>query len=703
MGLFDFLKRKPSIPAEALCFWTHRDRHHTHLATLSKQQPPYRRVTGPLSSVLGQATDRGPVALTEAHLDGLQLDVPAAVSRAMANAQSTLRTGQRHDGVLVWQGAFVGALPLMAPLLREALSPESETVLMMPSEQVVLVANARDERGLRAMLDTATSVYGQSPEFVSLRAVSWNGADLQATEWLPPVNHPLHGAFRAAASRTLRHEAQADHAVFAKEAAPLAHLGALPEAHGGRFIASWMRDTSVVIPRSVERVVLVDTDDEPLPQLEVAVSTLREVVPHAFSPLPCETPGVQLDDARLLRASGLLFPTLGEKRFLLARQSMLDLGRSTPGFRDATGEELLAAWDEGEPVLARPSQHGVWLLAPDGRSAEVSEAEFGDRMNGRNAADRKLFEHAKAVIALVASKTGDEAASLSAVSRALDAASRIEVTRPALLQSSEGAPSDPFESTDDPRLLLERLSQQSLEPARLFPLVRPPGFERAQQANELGMVAGAKGEHLQVIHHARVAREGPHGLQFELVMDLGDRVVPLNAALVGDGMADVAWRTATLNLAAASIEAPHPRGAGWYEGPWHDDFDASRFLLQPALLQRCKVQGQPLLFAPMVGRTWVVGSDDVVAMTAVLDALEATVASPDHASPYLYRQLLFGRPWVFDGSRFTLWQVPQTHPLAARIAALDADLERRRDESTRHIGGFARGAYSPMPGGSAEA
>ena len=164
----------------------------------------------------------------------------------------------------------------------------------------------------------------------------------------------------------------------------------------------------------------------------------------------------------------------------------------------------------------------------------------------------------------------------------------------------------------------------------------------------------------------------------------------------GVELAEMAWRTAMLNLRAASVNPPHRRPQGFYEGPWHDDFDASRMLLLPSLARGCTVTGEHLVFAPTVGRTWVVGSDDVAAMTAVLDAIDAHLADEKASSPYQYRQLLFGWPWVVSGETVRRWSVPASHPLAGRIAALDAALQKRREASSQHIGGFARGVYSPL-------
>ncbi len=715
--MFEFFKKKkPAIPPEALCLWVHRQHHLSNLSALRERQGeapfPFVRRVGVYDVVVALASNRGALAVSEEQLEAMHLSHEEAFVRATENAHERLQTVGQRDGVFLWEGFHAPAMLVMAPIFRAHLPLKGAPVLMLPNEQTALLAGADDPHALASMLELALDVHGSSEDFVSLRAVTWTD-DKLPTEWFPEEDHPLADRFRAARSRTVMHEVEGLHHLHGAEAAPLAHLAPMPAEKGGQLIASWMREANVVLPAAVDRVVLIDTDDEPLPRVEVELATLLEIFPHAFEPIACgedtEQPP-EVDEAKLVRTRGVLFPTLGEKRFLVARQALLDAAPEAAELREVPTREVLAAWDAGDALIARPEGDDVLVVAADGRFAFVPTADFGDRMSTRPAADRQRFAQGHLVNALLSAMFA--AADPDAVEdeSTEDAAPAPPVeefapsTRPRLLSSND-LRRQREEGKEES--LAEQLLQHALasaEPSKLFPVVRPPQYDEAQRRNELGMAQGlAVGEDVQIVHSSRVSRPGPEGLQFELVSDARDRVRPLDGNVFRDELAAMAWNTAMLNLKAASLSPPHQRGDGWYEGPWHDDFDASRLLLQPALARVCRVKGEPLVFAPTVGRTWVVGSEDVEAMGAVLDAIEAHLGSGDTTTPYQFRQLLFGWPWVVRGEQVERWAVPSTHPLSARIARLDEMLAKRRRDSMQHITNFARAASQPMQPRESEA
>ncbi len=242
-----------------------------------------------------------------------------------------------------------------------------------------------------------------------------------------------------------------------------------------------------------------------------------------------------------------------------------------------------------------------------------------------------------------------------------------------------------------------------LVPTRLFPAVRPPGYGAGTAANMQGMVQGLQAQGKEVVavpaavnaeHQRPLGRPGPEGLAFHLVIDGGTTMMPLQAGLFSKALEEAAWRTMHLNLAAHSQRPFEPtERAGVYEGPWRDDYDTSRALLLPALTQACAVQGEPLLFAPTVGRVWVVGSQDADGVAWVLDAIDALLASPDGVSPYQYRQMLFGWPWTVRGGQVVRWPMPDGFPHRARIEKLDAGLARRRQSSTQHVGAYSAAMF----------
>lgn len=732
MGFLGFGKKKqPTIPPEALTLWVHRKSHFEQLRAfaIARGNEPlsFRALGDTFAAAPALMTTEGPISVKGDLLEQLGMNEREAFTTASGNAAEALSTSKALGGLRVWEGPHVEALLLMMPMLRPQLQLPEQVVAMFPAEAVVLVAGVNDDEALGRMLELAEQAYGASQEYRSLKVITWPGDGPAHTQWLPPEGHALRARFVAAAARSRKQEATSAHFVFAKDVAPLAHLAALPAEHGGALVGAWMRDADVVLPR-VDRVVLFDTDDQALARVEVSFATLLEALPQAFEVVPIELEALDDEDAddesedvpeeedddeddleraELVRTRGALFPTLAERRHLVAREAHLS---AQPGAtsRVVPGDELLAAWDAGDALLAQAGGPSgtVQLKAPDGRIAEVPLAAFGKRMERRDVQDQLRFAHSFVTHSLVGALFDPDyqAPDLSLLGDVAELRERGATSRPSLMSSNElRAMKKQFTAPEGDELTGEQVTQLLMatsvelsEPSRLFPVVRPPGYAEAQRENELAMVRGSKGEAVDVHHPERISRPGPEGLTFDLVSDAGNQMRPLTRNTLPDSLEETAWRTAQLNLKASSIERPRRAGDGWYEGPWHDDYDAARMLLLPELAARCAVKGDTLVFAPLVGRTWVAGGDDVPALTSVLDAIDAHLASEATTSPYQYRQLLFGWPWVVRAGTVARWAVPPAHPLAARFADLDARLEKRRRQSREHIGGFAQAAYSPM-------
>lgn len=681
MGLFDFLKKKPEIPHEALTTWVHRRTHFEILNEVARQRGHEPFKAGNMGDVFGTVpalmTEDGPIAVTSQHLKALGLSYKDASIRAMMNVGEAFSSVPFSNGLCVWKGPNAEATVVLMSLLADQIPFKGRPVAMAPAANLGLMAGGEDVEALERMLEIAERAYAQSDEFRSLRAVSWKDGEVSA--WLPPEGHPLRARFIAAASKTRRHEAEALHGMLAADRAPLTHLAVMPADQGGQLVAGWIRSANVMMPR-VDRVALIDTDDAPHARVEVDFDTLLEEMPEAFEEVPL------IGEHRVLyRARGELFPSPRERAFLLERMAW-DRSHPDSEDREVPGEELLALWDSGAPLLVNVFPEGVGLTAADRRYALVTQAQFGERFRTLPARDKFSFHLL----------SGDDGAS-EALASLRD---ELECERPQLMSSlhvetlreaSEASAGDEMTA----RLAADMAN--TLEPIRLFPMVRPPGYDEGSTANELGMVKGASnGKALEVKRFSRLSRQFHEGMSLELVSDRGEGMTPLNSEFVPPVLVDALWRSAMLNLQAASLVALTLGQAGVYEGPWRDDYDASRVLLLPELVKACVVKGAPLIFAPTVGRVWVTGSDDVAGIAHVLDEIDAYLGSGATTTPYAFRQMLFGAPWVLRDGEPCKYEIPAGHPLAPRIAELDDRLEKRRDESRGNIGALAQAAYSKV-------
>jgi hypothetical protein len=672
----------------------------------------------PLNDAFGlcfaAVTTDGPLPLKKQHLEDLELDAQQALVRAMQNLHTAVPGAGVAEGLCLWQTQhqLAGGLMLTGSFLSKQLPIKGRPVFMLPEADFALMAGEDDLVSLERMLDLAVKRFDSSKEYRSLRAVTWADGPLPRL-WEPPVGHPMRERFRALAARTRKMEAETwvyPHLETAP--AKLAPLG-----HGPKGLtASWIREGSVLIPADCDRVLLLDTPNSTHPRLEVDLATLRDAMDHALEPithamLSGEEPQPDEDDEEVkplfFRTRPSLFPSARELAYLAQRESL-----GSRQVRDVQAEELLAAWDQGLPVLTMPEMNGQHRLeAPDGRRSLVDLETLRSRVDALPAHDVLTFRTgllaAELLRAVGEGKDEAEAiahamvASLSVGPRGVTNEQLQELIardRPMVLSSAmrEAALQELGEKPeDDVATQLMKMTFDKLDPVSLFPVLRPPGYEAGTHANLHGMVAGiAKGGPVEVIEPESVTRPFAEGVMLELVVDAGQTMMPLNGMLVGGKLRDAAWRSALLNLEANSVQPPASTPTpGVFEGPWHDDYDAARMLLLPALSAGCTVKGEALVFAPTVGRTWVTGADDVEGMGAVLDAIDAHLSSGGATTPYQFRQVLFGRPWVLRSGAPQLWRVPEGHPLAGRIAALDAALQQRRQRSAANVGTFAAAVY----------
>ncbi|HEY1087368.1 MAG TPA: hypothetical protein VGE37_06730, partial [Archangium sp.] len=522
------------------------------------------------------------------------------------------------DAVVVLGSAILHLLPVKAPL-----------VMMLPAEGLVLAANAHDEGAMARMLDEAEAAYAASGEFRSLRTVVYEaGAEAPVPkEWFTPEDHPLSDRYDRAATRSVLTELEGEHQIFAADKAPMAHQ-AIVDDDGGSVRAAWARDSDVVVTWLTNDLVLLDTPEQPLPNLTVPFDLFRETFPAAIEPLVFDDE-TEPEDAKLFRLRGALFPTAHERKFLLQRDAFLNQSPDAEA-REVGGAELLADFDGGATLLVTAGAGEraglVQLTSPDGRTAHVAPSAFGARAEKLPPVDRHRYYQSFFVQKMLRLMLGGEVdeSEIPAMPEGLEA--QASASRPTVLSSNElrRMRSEYEKQGDDLAAQLTLTQIDTWEPAHLFPVVRPPGYEQGAAENERGMVRGLAGGDVQVINPTKpLSRPAPEGLRLDLVSDRGNRMMLINGASMHEDLQQTMWRTALLNLEAASLKPLKQEAEGRYAGDWHDDYDFSRLLLLPKLVSACKVKGAPLVFAPTVGRTWVTGSEDVAGQAAVLDAIDA--------------------------------------------------------------------------------
>lgn len=724
MGFFDFFKRAAKLSPDMLTIAVQR-LAYLECARDGKPENAGLRFTS-LGGVFGITpalrTQDDLIFVSDPQLKLLKLTYEAALTIGAENAADTLVAPEVEDGLMRWDHHGAEILAMVGHGVAPRLSLKGAPVVMVPREGLVLMAGADDPQALTRMLDQAQAAYRESEKLVSLRAVWW-GTQPIPSEWLPPQGHELRSRFRLAAAQTRIHEAQGRHFVYATQSAPLGHLAVLDQ-HGGVLTAAWMRDADVVIPQ-VDWVVLHDTDDVALPRLEVDLETLRDVCGESFEELgpdeEREEPlsKVELDEpgwdpllnksegkvapvAPLLRLLGVLFPTLTERRFMVQRMAP---GANSSGERMVLPQLLLAEWDRGEPVLARaaPDISGlVTLRSPDGRSAICPVSRFGARMEQRSFEEQYRFQLSFVTAAMSRAADGKDEGDAEVPQFPQRLFEQAKASRPLLMSSHDIRGVQQQRRNRGPAFASFGVVEvfATWEPSQLFPLVRPPGFSDGARSNRRGMALGSlrvpSDVTVNVAEPELVFRPSVERLRLDLVSDRVDHVMVVTQEMLDPAHTQSAWRTALLNLECASLQPFRSIAAGCYVGPWEDSYDFSRVLLLPQLLQSCRVKGKPLVFAPTIGKVWVTGSDDAAGLTTVLAAIDAHFESGEAATPYGFRQILFGWPWTVRDGSLVRAKVPPA--ISTRIAALDAQLARRRESSRDHVKDFAQAAYSGQVG-----
>jgi hypothetical protein len=144
------------------------------------------------------------------------------------------------------------------------------------------------------------------------------------------------------------------------------------------------------------------------------------------------------------------------------------------------------------------------------------------------------------------------------------------------------------------------------------------------------------------MYEAMQLRSGGHGPEFRplagilavsLVLDLPDREVDVDAAQLAAWDVDfdrLMQRARSNLLARGGEEGFQQEGPGRYRSIWQDNLDGSRMLL-PGILQRLRLDGDPVVLLPNRDTLMVVGSEDPAglrwALEGVLECLDEDPSS----------------------------------------------------------------------------
>ncbi len=368
------------IPRTELKLWVHREHR---FPTGERSLPPMPLAAG-LALAASAESPLGRFALGAGDLFSVGLTAKEALQQAARNAEGDIARKATTDGagLYTWETEHAGLVALAGPRVARLLGMQAMPVVMLPAPNVALLASRDDVAALDAMLGVAEVTYDATVDPCALRAISWDKPTAAPRAWLPPEGHPLRARFVAAAGRTRCDVLRDVHEACATTEGPLAPLHV---AADGAVVAEWRPGAPVVIPE-VARVVLRASDDE---ALEVRFDALVQAMPHVLERL--DWPGGD----GFFRARTHAFPSLRGRAFL-ARMASSHAAREVPA------QDLLAAWDAGEPVLAEAEvafEDAVRLMHPDRRTAVATRDQFGARVLDLEAADNLAFQTSLATVA----------------------------------------------------------------------------------------------------------------------------------------------------------------------------------------------------------------------------------------------------------------------------------------------------------------
>lgn len=588
--------------------------------------------------------------------------------------------------------------------------PRERAVVMVPTLDGLLVADAENPSALEAMVNEAETRF-TGPHWFSLTPLNWDG-----TRWRPGFPVTIE-TLRARMMRLAGKGVLVDF----RDAMEGAAFPAARTAVVGPFVnATWLEGTSVVVPqqRGTAMLSLIeDRDDAAEVSLtgDVAAALVEcvEREGHPSFPVLDETlfpPHEVLtfletfDDAdrrflewspdevfaALKKESGLVFP-LEQPLVLFAdgRAVTLSGEADVDALVRAMSDAAMRAWSERvvEHQVRRADAPAALLSALTVAKDVSEDGDTGETLAALEAAHAlsPLQGSVMAAAVELALKTEDRELIRTWVRRGVKEQPLNQAWRAALtaLQFSgahrdELAAKKPFDAASWSTTQSTQFDEAGPR-ATLMPVLRPPGHTERTQARmrELALRNGASPESILIQDPQRwpFAR----GLEIELVYDLGRKMQPLSTMDATGGLASELKDVALLNLFAASAGSIPERDGAWFPD-WTDGFAASRLLLEWDALDWMADESRPLdviAFTPVYDSFLVAPADDAKALEAVVREAEQMVERAESG----WRTLLTGLPWRYDAEqeKWVEHTFPATHPLAARVAALEAKLVAARN------------------------
>lgn len=580
--------------------------------------------------------------------------------------------------------------------------PRERAVVMVPTLDCLVVADAERPAALEAMVNEAEARFTGAHWF-SLTPLRWDGAHWRPG--FPETSEDLRRRMMKLAGRGVL--------VDFRDAMEGAVFPAARTAVVGPFVnATWLEGTSVVVPqmRGTAMLSLIENRDEAaevsltgdlaaalvecvereghpsFPVLDEALFPPHEVLAFLETFDDAERQFLEWSPdevlAALKRDGGLVFP-LEQPMVLFAD------GRSVTLSGDVDLEALVRAMP-GPELRVWSERVRTHQLERAGAAAALLKALTLAKNVSEDGDARETLATLEAAHALaplqgpvmaaaveLALKTEDRDLIRTWVRRGVKEQPLNQAWRAALtaLQFSgahrdELAAKKPFDAASWSTTQSTKFDEAGPR-ATLMPVLRPPGHTERTQARmrELALRNGASPESILIQDPQRwpFAR----GLEIELVYDLGRKMQPLSTMDATGGLATELKDVALLNLFAASAGSIPERDGAWFPD-WTDGFAASRLLLEWDALDWMADASRPLdviAFTPVYDSFLVAPANDAKALEAVVREAEQMVERAEAG----WRTLLTGLPWRYDPGqeKWVEHTFPATHPLAARVAALE--------------------------------